>query len=214
MPDKEKEIKVVRYLAGGGHRTQTFRVPLTPGATVLQALQYIYDELDSTLAFRFSCRYKRCGLCGVMVDGKPRLACRTRLENVQEVAPLAGLPLVRDLVVDRRAYFGSLSSLGLYPQGPRFEPFSILKEEALYRNLVTCVECLCCVASCPKYVRCRTGFAGPYVFVKLAQLHLDPRDRADRKAQARLLGLENCDGCKRCACPNGVKLHEAISVLS
>lgn len=208
-----KDITIVRFIPGGGHRMQSFRVPLAPGATVLQALQYIYDELDSTLAFRYSCRYKRCGLCGVMVDGKPRLACRTRLEQVQEVAPLVGLPPVRDLVVDRRAYFAGLSSLGLYRQGPRFEPFSELRAEPLYHNLVSCMECLCCVASCPKYIRCRPGFAGPYVFVKLAQLHLDPRDRADRRAQARLHGLDNCDGCGRCTCPNGVKLHDAISIL-
>lgn len=212
---KRKELHVSRWLPEREKMvTETFIVPEEPGATVLQALLYIYDEVDSTLAFRYSCRYLRCGLCGLQARGKPRLACRTKLAGVNEIAPLPRLPLLRDLVVDRTAYFNTIQGLALYPVGPVEQPPVILREEPLHRNLMTCLECLCCVASCPTYHFGEPGFAGPYLFIKLGQLYLDPRDMADRKAQAREWGIRCCSGCKKCVCPNGVRLRETIMLLS
>jgi succinate dehydrogenase/fumarate reductase iron-sulfur protein len=173
---------------------------------------YIYEEHDSTLAFRYSCRYNRCGLCGVSVDGKPRLACKTSLEKVEEVAPLARLPLLRDLAVDRSSYFAKLTGLSLYPVGAQGEELGILHEHRLHRNLMSCLECLCCVASCPEHYDDKS-FAGPYLFIKLAQLHLDTRDTVDRKSQAREWGIERCAGCMKCYCPNGIDLGGALDSL-
>ncbi|MDW7651758.1 MAG: 2Fe-2S iron-sulfur cluster-binding protein [Bacillota bacterium] len=190
-----------------------YQVPSPPGATVLQALQYIYEELDPTLAFRYGCRFDRCGLCGVMADGKPRLACKTKLATTAQVAPLAGLPLLRGLAVDRVAYMEPLSNLNLYPQGRDTEPLGQLHEDPLHKNLMHCLECLCCVASCPEYKDHEASFGGPFPFVKLAQLHLDPRDETDRRAQAKSMGLDKCSECVKCTCPNGIHLHKAISAL-
>ena len=101
----QKQIRVKRYQPDTDSYTErTYDVPLKPRATVLEALQYIYEELDPSLAFRYGCRYKRCGLCGVMVDGKPRLACKVYLEIVSELAPLANLPILRDLAEIGRAH--------------------------------------------------------------------------------------------------------------
>ncbi|MGE5576917.1 MAG: 2Fe-2S iron-sulfur cluster-binding protein [Syntrophothermus sp.] len=61
----------------GGGELQAFQIPFAEGDTVLTALLYIYENLDSTLAFRHGCRAGRCGLCAVEVNGKPRLACKT-----------------------------------------------------------------------------------------------------------------------------------------
>lgn len=196
-----------------------YLLPSLPGATLLQALQYIYEELDSSLAFRYGCRYKRCGLCGVMADGLPRLACKTKLEDVYEVSPLVNLPLLRGLAVDRTAYFYTLQGLNAYPQGIDTEPLGTLHEDPLHKNLTHCVECLCCVSSCPEITSCpeiisdETKFAGPFPFIKLAQMHLDPRDGAERKLQARMWGIGRCRECGQCKCPNGIKLQHAIRIL-
>lgn len=212
---KVKEVLVKRWLPQCNEMAgQTFTVPVEPGATVLQALLYIYDQLDSSLAFRYGCRYIRCGLCGVLVDGKPRLACRTKLSRAKEIAPLPRLPLLRDLVVDRSAYFTSFQGLPLYPTGTAGDLTAILHESSLHRNLMSCLECLCCVAACPKYSFGESQFAGPYLFVKLAQLHLDPRDTMDRKAQAREWGSGRCNGCGKCSCPNGIRLKQAVALLN
>jgi len=190
-----------------------YLLPSLPGATLLQAIQYIYEELDSSLAFRYGCRYKRCGLCGVTANGLPRLACKVKLEDVHEVSPLANLPLLRDLAVNRTVYFHALQGLNAYPQGMDTEPLGTLREDPLHKNLTHCVECFCCVSSCPEINSNEAKFAGPFPFVKLAQMHLDPRDHADRKLQARKWGIDRCRECGQCKCPNGIKLQHAIRIL-
>lgn len=211
---KKKEITVHHYNPKtNALEPRAYIVPNPDGATVLEALHYIYEGPDPELAYRYGCRYRRCGLCGVMVDGKPRLACKEKLQTVNEIAPLTGLPLLRSLVVDRTSYMERLSKLYLFPRGEEDEPLGTLWEHPLHSNLMNCVECLCCVSSCPVCV-VDDDFAGPYAFVKLAQLHLDSRDQADRKAQAAELGISACRDCRRCRCPNGIKLHQAIMILS
>ena len=60
---------------------QTYKVPFTHDTSVLEGLLYIKDYLDGTLSFRWSCRMAICGSCGVMIDGKPKLACKTFLRD-------------------------------------------------------------------------------------------------------------------------------------
>ncbi|MBS4023543.1 MAG: 4Fe-4S dicluster domain-containing protein [Dethiobacter sp.] len=209
-----KKLRILRFDPSAANcREEVFTVAMQPGDTVLQALIDIYDRQDSTLAFRYSCRYNRCGLCGVSVDGRPRLACKTKLDRVDEVAPLAGLPLLRDLAVDRGSYFKKLSGLSLYPVGALDNMLGTLREDPLHRNLMSCLECLCCVSSCPEHDFKDSSFAGPYLYIKLAQLHLDTRDTADRRAQAVEWGIKRCAGCMLCSCPNGINLHGALASL-
>ena len=210
-----KTIKVRQYVPESKDFVlQEYHVPNPAGATVLQALQYIYEELDPSLAFRFGCRYNHCGLCGMMINGKPRLACKARLDAADEVAPLAKLPLLRSLVVNRSAYMRPFHGFALYPQGQEVDPLGQLHEDPLHQNLMKCLECLCCVSSCPQYTYKEGNFGGPYILVKLAQLHLDPRDQVDRTTQAKSQGVGTCADCKKCACPNGIQLHKAIDVLT
>jgi succinate dehydrogenase/fumarate reductase iron-sulfur protein len=210
---KDHTLIIVRNLPEGGYKKDKFTVPLQPGATVLQGLVHIYDTVDSTLAFRYSCRYNHCGLCGISADGRPRLACKTKLENTLEVAPLPGLPVLRDLAVDRSRYFERFRGLRLYPTGEPGEPLGYLQEDPLHRNLMNCLECLCCVASCTPHDNDDTSFGGPYLFIRLAQLHLDPRDDTDRRAQAGQWGIDRCADCGRCVCPNGINLNGALAAL-
>ncbi|MFP8880211.1 MAG: 2Fe-2S iron-sulfur cluster-binding protein, partial [Myxococcota bacterium] len=54
-------------------RKQSYEIPVQPGWKVLDALNFIKDEVDATLSHRWSCRMAVCGSCGMMVDGEPRL---------------------------------------------------------------------------------------------------------------------------------------------
>ncbi len=67
-------------------------VPAATGWSVLDALNFVKDELDGASSYRWSCRMGICGSCGMMIDGEPRLACSTFLcdpgEEVQ-TGPLA-----------------------------------------------------------------------------------------------------------------------------
>src|SRR3972149_500354 len=53
-------------------------VPAGPGMTVLDALVYIKEHLDGSLAYRSSCRMGICGSCGMFISGLPRLGCQTQ----------------------------------------------------------------------------------------------------------------------------------------
>jgi succinate dehydrogenase/fumarate reductase iron-sulfur protein len=80
----------------------TYDVPWQDKMRVMDALNYIRENYDSSLAFRFSCRYyAKCGTCAAMVNGKPVLTCYEEAKDGMLVEPLANFPVVRDLVVDR-----------------------------------------------------------------------------------------------------------------
>lgn len=194
---------------------QRFVVPTEAGATVQQALFHIYDQQDSSLAFGYSCRSRNCGLCALEVNDKPRMACLTPLKDGQVLKPLRHLPVLRDLLVDRSWVFDSMRELQMFVPEPEDQrlPEPVFESQE-HQRLMGCTECLACQATCPYYDYRDPSFAGTYTFVKLAQLHLDPRDRIDRVAQARELGIERCASCQRCVCIMGVPAwRSATSVL-
>ncbi|WP_366924708.1 2Fe-2S iron-sulfur cluster-binding protein [Metallumcola ferriviriculae] len=181
--------------------------------TVLDALQYIYRYKDSTLSFRYDCRFKRCGLCGVSVDGRPVLACTTQVKDGMEIGPLPGLPVVRDLVVDRSFLDKLYQDLDLMiiPGAKNDEPPGCMVSSD-YFHFAQCNECLVCATVCPAGQGEGKVF-GPFVWVRLAQLHLDPRDRIDRIAQAERLGVNGCAGCGKCHCASGIDFKKALGIL-
>ena len=110
-PAAQRTVRVrVRRSAEGA--CSEFVVRTVDPVTVLDLLRQIQTAHDPSLGFRYSCRVAMCGTCGVRVDGRSALACRTVLgpevEHV-EVAPLAGLPVVRDLIVDMRPFWAEWS---------------------------------------------------------------------------------------------------------
>jgi len=145
----------------------------------------------------------------VEVNGKPRMACYTDVKEGMKIGPLAGMPVVRDLVIDRASFFEALRELELYipEQGERSEP-RVMEQSEAHKKLLSCVECLACNATCPAYDFEKNPLLGPYVVVKLAQLHLDPRNEIDRRKQARDLGLGDCGGCKKCYCIHGINIRK------
>ena len=58
---------------------KTYTIPVREGMTVLDGLHYIKDNLDSSLAWRYSCRMGICGSCGMLLNGRPGLACNTQI---------------------------------------------------------------------------------------------------------------------------------------
>jgi len=88
-PECDKELKF--------HR---FEVPYDAQKTVLDSLEYIYENLDSSLAFRSACRSGCCGICALKVNGKSCLPCATYMAKKMKIEPLSGFKIIRDLVVD------------------------------------------------------------------------------------------------------------------
>lgn len=57
----------------------TFQVQADRFSTVLDMLLSVKERQDNTLAMRYSCNMGICGSCGMVINGKPRLACETNV---------------------------------------------------------------------------------------------------------------------------------------
>ena len=79
-----------------------YRIPYAEKMRVMDALNYIRENVDSSLQYRWSCRYyAKCGTCAANINGKPGLTCYEPVKDGMIIAPLANFPVIRDLVVDR-----------------------------------------------------------------------------------------------------------------
>ena len=83
-------------------RLETHHVPYREGMSVLDAVVWLRNHVDSSIAFRYSCiNANACKECMVSVDGETRYACTARLTpKGATVGPLPNKTLVRDLVTD------------------------------------------------------------------------------------------------------------------
>lgn len=207
------KVEVQRYNPHAENPTwvDVFEVPVNESSTVLEVLLYIYENLDSSLAFNYNCRAKNCGLCAMNVNGKPRLTCLTKVDGDLKISPLPGLPVVKDLIFDRTPFYLYLQKFKPYvvrDKAPETEPEKIVQPQE-HTRLMNCRECFACMSQCPKYGH-DDSFGGPLGFVKLAQLHYDVRDTVDRVSQANDMGIMECKDCLRCFCIAGIPLQKLV----
>ena len=110
-------LEVTRYHPAHDEEpgVQAYEVPLRKDWVVLDALNYIKDQLDGSLTFRWSCRMGVCGSCGMMVNGVPKLTCATFLSDYApgpvRVEPMKNFPVLRDLVVDTSDFLVKLDEI-------------------------------------------------------------------------------------------------------
>jgi succinate dehydrogenase/fumarate reductase iron-sulfur protein len=203
----------------------TFEVARFEPMMVLDALLAIQREQESSLGFRFSCRVGMCGTCTVRLDGRPVLACQTRIGPEQtaiRLDPLAGLPVVRDLIVDMTPFFDEWARVTPYlvPQPELTEPAAIpagAPERQIIDPALDCITCGACYAGCG-IAGYRRDFLGPAALNRAMVLIADSRD-ANR--EERLRAVTGADGAWRCryihsctdACPKGLDPAGAIRRL-
>jgi succinate dehydrogenase / fumarate reductase iron-sulfur subunit/fumarate reductase iron-sulfur subunit len=180
---------------------------------------------DPSLLFRYSCRSGYCGTCTLLLDGEPVLACQARVPpdaTTVRIAPLGGLPVVRDLVVDPAPFAArwALVDAPLDPvdvggdEGPR--PLDLAGRRPVEESL-DCISCGACYAACDLSAADRP-FLGPAALNRAAVLVADRRDthRAARLAiVAGRDGIDGCHGIGACslACPKGLDPARSIRRL-
>ncbi len=198
----------VRRSSGGDDGTSysTFVVPFVSNMDVLDGLRFVREHLDPTLGFRAACGEGKCGLCGVVVDGKPALACKRRLEaeRVTTLDPLPGFPVVCDLLVDRTRYYDEERELLArieareVPDAPvgagRHEEYLAFKD---------CTECSLCTATCPSAPALSHPHAGPSGFLQAVRSVLFESARSTAAGGEELYQCLLCGQCE-VVCPRGV----------
>ena len=230
MSELTIELDVLRYRPELDDEpfTQTFKVPYTKDMSVLEGLQYIKDHLDSTLSFRWSCRMAICGSCGMMVNGIPKLGCKTFLRDYypkkMTLEPLANFPIERDLVVGMEDFVKKLEEIKPYiipEENPKCLEDGAYKQTpaqmAIYKQYSMCINCGLCYAACPQYALDKK-FMGPAILALLARYNKDSRDhgKAERmKIVNQEEGVWGCTFVGYCSvvCPKDVDPAAAIQQL-
>jgi fumarate reductase iron-sulfur subunit len=226
------KISCLRYnpqVAGDVPRMQTYEVAEADGMTLFIALTEIREKLDPSLQFDFVCRAGICGSCGMMINGRPGLACRTQTHELPAEITLAPLPvfeLIGDLSVNTGKWMRAMSErlqtwvhmktqeVDLHRIEERMEPE--LAEEIYL--LDRCIECGCCVAGCGT-ARMRTDFVGAVGINKIARFRLDPRDLRDDEAFYEVIGDDDgvfgCMSLLAChdVCPKDLPLTTQIAFV-
>lgn len=181
---------------------QTYEVPLRKDWVVLDALNYIKDNLDGTLSYRWSCRMGVCGSCGMMVNGTPKLTCAAflvdHLPGPIRVEPLRFFPIVRDLVSDIHDFLTKLKKVKPWivrqDEEPKAEFLQTPDQLDAYKQFSMCINCMLCYAACPIY-GLEPSFIGPAA-IALAQRY--NKDSRDQGSSERMDVLSEHDGLWQC----------------
>jgi succinate dehydrogenase / fumarate reductase iron-sulfur subunit len=150
---------------------------------VLDLLHRVKYEQDGTLTFRRSCAHGVCGSDAMLINGRNRLACKMRVEQLGKrritVAPLPGLPVVKDLVVDMDGFFGKLKSVEPWlideTPAPVKERIQSPEQRARYDDTTKCILCAACTSSCPSFWA-QPSYVGPAAIVNAHRFIFDSRD--------------------------------------
>ncbi len=203
-----------------------YAVHYTPDMSVLQALQQVKDDQDGSLAYRWSCRQAICGSCGMMVNGKPRLACETFVRDLLpgpiQVEPLAHFPIARDLVVEADGFIEKLERVQPYliPKAKRDisegEHLQTPEQLEKYASYSACINCMLCYAACPQF-GLNPDFTGPGALALLHRYNADSRDGGAQQRMPVLTasdeGVWNCTAVGYCSevCPKSVDPANAVN---
>ncbi len=203
---------------------QDYEVPFHKDWAILDALNYVKDELDGSLSFRWSCRMGVCGSCGMMVNGQPTLTCAAFLSSYLpgpiRIEALRFFPIVRDLVVDITDFMTKLKKVKPWLVRDEEKPLSegeyLQSPEQLdnYKQYSMCINCLLCYSACP-VIGLEPNFIGPAAIALAQRYNMDSRDQG---AAERLSILSQDDGMWQCTfvgectevCPKGVDPAGAI----
>jgi len=220
--EKIVEFKIRRFDPKSNRRyLSTFRVPVRLGMTILEAFRYIKDNLDGTLTFRQQCRMGQCGSCGVVVNGKPMLACYTQVlplrADTLEIEPLQNLAVIKDLVVDFQPFFDKFLKINplLIKADKEFKkPTEFIQppdDFKKYWDKSICTKCSLCYASCP--VAIDTQFLGPSSLTTNYRFLVDTRDEGLNKrlrdASETIWLCTSCDSCTL-NCPKEIDCARAL----
>lgn len=228
MPEEIIILEVLRYHPERDSEPsfQKYEVPFRHDWVVLDALNWIKDEIDGTLTYRWSCRMGVCGSCGMMVNGTPKLTCAAFLRDYPtqpiRVEPLANFPIERDLVIVLDDFMAKLKSVkpwlirepgqersldqGEYRQSPA--------ELARFKQFSMCINCMLCYAACP-VMGLEPEFVGPAAIALAMRYNLDSRDQGREERQDVIAGHDaiwHCTYVGECSvvCPKHVDPAGAI----
>lgn len=203
---------------------------ISPEMSFLEMLDILNEKLilqgQDPVAFDHDCREGICGMCSLVIDGRPHgpertTACQLHLRHFADgqsidVEPwrAAAFPVIKDLVVDRSAFDRIIGAGGYItaPTGsaPEAHATPVPKPDAdLAFEHAECIGCGACVAACPN------GSAMLFTSAKITHLNTLPQGAPERESRVLDMvaamdaeGFGGCTNTGACAtaCPKGIPL--------
>ncbi len=199
----------------------SYQTEVGEGMVVLDAIHQIQSESAGDMAVRWNCKAGKCGSCSIEVNGVPKLACMTRMNDYQNdevisCRPMKSFPVIKDLVSDVSWN---------YRQNKRIKPFAPKSrdKDGNYRmfqedidrvqEFRKCIECYLCQNTCHviRDQQKEDDFVGPRYMIRLASLEMHPLDTADRIPEIKSeygSGLCNITKCCTAVCPEHIQITD------
>ena len=225
----KRQFSIYRYdpTQGGEGRFDRYELHVADETrtTILDVLIRLQKEQDPTLAFRYACRVNMCGSCGMVINGREGLACKTNVSDFAgrepiTIRPLNHFPVVKDLVVDMGPFFHHYEACLPFfdPKEARTEP-ALIRPDSTERQAIglatECIACGCCVSSCTM-ANYHQSYAGPAPLNRAFTLLMDSRDGLFEERMDRVLA--SCYTCRtefNCTevCPKEISCTRAIKYI-
>ena len=217
-PNSSIVLRIFRGDTNGG-REQRFEVPSIEGMVVLDAVHYVQAHFANDLACRWNCKAARCGSCSAEINGRPRLMCKTRVDEFENkdihVGPMRAFPLIKDLVTDVSWNYEVNKQIpGFTPAPSEPVPYKMLPEDTErvyeYRK---CIECFLCQDVCHvlRNHDDKSAYYGPRYMVRIAALEMHPLDTRKRSGLLHGkagIGMCNITKCCQEVCPEHIKITD------
>jgi succinate dehydrogenase / fumarate reductase iron-sulfur subunit len=243
-PARTVTVKVVRQDGPAApRRTETYRVPVEPGANIISLLQWIAahpttvdGQPSSPVVYDSGCLEEVCGSCTMLINGRVRQSCSALVDQVADetgtitLEPMSKFPVVRDLSVDRSRLFHNLERVkpwvpvdGTYALGPGPKDTPASQEQRYVMS--TCMSCGCCLEACPQFnqepdpATWDTSFVGAHAInqARLFNSHPTGATLADERLDALMGpgGVNDCGNAQNCVkvCPKEIPLTESIATV-
>jgi succinate dehydrogenase / fumarate reductase, iron-sulfur subunit len=192
------------------------------GMVVLDVVHRIQAAQANDMAVRWNCKAGKCGSCSAEINGKPRLMCMTRLNQLDltqpvTVEPMKTFPHVKDLVTDVSWNYEVKKKIEKFtprkPDAPdgtwRVQQADVDRPQEFRK----CIECFLCQDVC--HVLRDHGlhdqFIGPRFLIHTAQLEMNPLDTGARLKALKdeyNIGYCNINKCCPKVCPEEIKITD------
>lgn len=196
-----------------------FTVPLQPGMVVLDAVLYVQAHFAHDLAVRWNCKAAKCGSCSAEISGRPKLMCRTRIEELDCDKPILVQPMqtfarIRDLVTDVSWNYRVNETIPPFKPRADGEWRFYQRDVDRAQEMRKCIECFLCQDVCHvlRYqTEVKPRYAGPRFFVRMLGLDAHPMDDENRLEMLKGdggIGLCNVTRCCTEVCPAGIQITD------
>ena len=218
----ERNFRVLRGDKDRGEFND-YTVDVDEGMVVLDGLFRVQAQHANDLAIRWNCKAGKCGSCSMEINGKPRLACMTRMNDFEpgetiSCTPMRSFPVIKDLVTDVSWNYRQNKRIAPFKPDPKMKgkdgKYRMNGESAeRVQEFRKCIECYLCQNTCHvlRDHEKKDEFVGPRFMIRLASLEMHPLDTEDRIQKIKEdygSGYCNITKCCTVVCPEHIEITD------